>query len=49
MFSNDTYTVMNTANAEQSIYNEHTDGASTEFTTLRVSRNVIRRVFLFQG
>jgi iron complex outermembrane receptor protein len=48
MFSNDTYTVMNTPNAEQSIYNEHTDGASTEFTTLRVSRNVISGSFFFK-
>ncbi len=41
MYSNDTYSVMNTRNAEHSMYNEHNGGFSTEFTTREVSRNVV--------
>src|SRR5215471_2673966 len=41
MFSNDTYSVMNTANAEHSVYDEHNDGASAEFTTHALRRHVI--------
>ena len=48
MFSNDTYTVMNTPSAEHSRYDEHTDGASTQFTTRLVSRNVISGSFFFK-
>src|SRR5215813_13411157 len=40
MFSNDNY-VMTTATAQRSIYDEHTDGASSQFTTRSIARNVI--------
>src|SRR5262249_26319624 len=46
---NDTYTVMNTANAEHSAYNEHTDGASVQFETLRVARNVMSASFFLKN
>jgi iron complex outermembrane receptor protein len=49
MFSNDTYAVMNTSNAEHSAYNEHTDGASTELTTLSALAKRHQRILLFQG
>jgi iron complex outermembrane receptor protein len=49
MFSNDTYTVMNTANAERSAYAEHTDGASVEVSTLRISRHAISGSFFFKN
>jgi iron complex outermembrane receptor protein len=48
MYSTDTYTVMNTSNAELSRYNEHTDGASTQFRTRLVPRNVISGSFFFK-
>jgi iron complex outermembrane recepter protein len=48
MFSNDTYTVINTSSAEHSAYDEHTDGASTQFTTRLLSRNVISGSFFFK-
>ncbi len=48
MYSNDTYSVMNTKNAEHSMYNEHNDGFSTEFTTRKVSRNVLSASFFLQ-
>jgi iron complex outermembrane receptor protein len=41
MFSNDTYTVMNTTNAEHSVYDEHNDGASAEFSTHAIRRHVL--------
>ena len=47
MFSNDNY-VMTTPSAERSVYNEHTDGASTQFTTRLVARNVISGSFFFK-
>ena len=48
MYSNDTYTVMNTASAEHSMYNEHNDGFSTEFTNARWLAT-LQRFILFQG
>ncbi len=48
MYPNDTYTVIPTATAFHSVYNEHTDGASTEFTTRLLSRNVISGSFFFK-
>jgi iron complex outermembrane receptor protein len=47
MFSNDNY-VMTTANAARSIYNEHTDGASSQFTTRALSKNVISGSLFFK-
>lgn len=47
MFSNDKY-VMITPSAERSAYDEHTDGASTQFTTRLISRNVISGSFFFK-
>jgi iron complex outermembrane recepter protein len=47
MFSNDKY-VITTPNAERSIYDEHTDGASSQFTTRLLSRNVISGSFFFK-
>ncbi len=41
MYSSDTYTLMNTKNAEHSMYNEHNDGFSTEYTTRLLPRNVL--------
>jgi iron complex outermembrane receptor protein len=48
MFSNDTYTVMNTKNAEHSFYDEHTDGATTQFVTRFLPHNVISASFFFK-
>jgi len=48
MYSNDTYAVMNTTNAEQSMYDEHTDGGSTEFTTHLIPRNTVSGSFFFK-
>ncbi|HLI84910.1 MAG TPA: TonB-dependent receptor [Bryobacteraceae bacterium] len=48
MYSTDTYSVMNTSNAEHSMYNEHNDGFSSEFTTRAVSRNVISASFFLK-
>jgi iron complex outermembrane receptor protein len=48
MFSNDTYKTMTTPNAEHSAYNEHTDGASTQFMTRLLSRNVIGGSLFFK-
>ena len=48
MYSNDTYSVMNTSNAEHSIYDDHTDGASAEFETRTLSRNAIAASFFFK-
>ena len=41
MFSNDTYTVMNTTNAEHSVYDEHNDGVSAELSTHAIRRHVL--------
>ena len=48
MYSNDTYAVMNTRNAEHSAYDEHNDGGSVEFTTRALSRNTISASFFFK-
>ncbi len=48
MYSNDTYNVMNTKNAEHSMYNEHNDGFSTEFTTRALARNVFSASFFLK-
>src|SRR5215475_10719177 len=47
MYSNDQY-VMNTASAERSIYNEHTDGASSQFETRALPQNVISASLFFK-
>jgi iron complex outermembrane receptor protein len=49
MYSTDTYTLMNTWNAEHSMYNEHNDGFSTEYTTHAVSRNAVSASFFFKN
>jgi iron complex outermembrane receptor protein len=48
MYSNDTYSVMNTRSAEHSMYNEHNDGFSTEFTTRALSRTVLSASFFLK-
>lgn len=48
MYSTDTYSVMNTRNAAHSMYNEHNDGFSTEFSTRVFSRNVISASFFLK-
>lgn len=48
MYSNDTYSVMNTAGAEHSMYNEHNDGFSTDFTNRSVPHNVISASFFLK-
>jgi len=49
MYSTDTYNLMNTRNAEHSMYNEHNDGFSTEFTTRTLSRNTISASFFLKN
>ncbi len=49
MYSNDTYSVMNTKSAEHSMYNEHNDGFSTEFTTRKLPRNVFSASFFLKN
>lgn len=48
MYSSDTYLLMNTRNAEHSMYNEHNDGFSSEYTTRTLSRNVIGASFFIK-
>lgn len=48
MFSDDTYSVMNTANAQHSAYDEHNDGASAEYNTRILRRNSISASFFFK-
>jgi iron complex outermembrane receptor protein len=48
MYSDDTYSVMNTKNAEHSFYDDHTDGAAAEFETRTLSRNAIAASFFFK-
>jgi len=48
MYSNDTYSVMNTRSAEHSMYNEHNDGFSTEFATRALSRNAVSASFFLK-
>lgn len=47
MFSNDNY-VMTNASAERSVYNEHTDGASSQFETRALWNNVISGSLFFK-
>ncbi|HTS50747.1 MAG TPA: TonB-dependent receptor [Bryobacteraceae bacterium] len=49
MYSNDTYTVMNTSNAEHSMYNEHNDGFSTEYDNRSLAHNVFSASFFLKG
>jgi iron complex outermembrane recepter protein len=48
MWSNDTYSVMNTANAETSHYNDHSNGFGTEFTRI-FTRNVVSASFFLKN
>jgi len=48
MYSSDTYSLMNTKSAEHSMYNEHNDGFSTEFTTRLLARNTIGASFFLK-
>jgi iron complex outermembrane receptor protein len=48
MYSNDTYTLMNTKSAEHSMYNEHNDGFSSEFSNRTVTRNVFSASFFLK-
>ncbi len=48
MYSSDTYNLMNTKTAEHSMYNEHNDGFSTEFTNHSLAHNVISASFFFK-
>lgn len=48
MFDNATYTTMKNSSSEHSRYDDHTDGASTEFTTHRIARNIIGASFFFK-
>jgi iron complex outermembrane receptor protein len=48
MYSDDTYSVMNTKSAEHSMYNEHTEGFSSEFSTQALARNTIGASFFFK-
>lgn len=48
MYSSDTYAAMNTRNAEHSMYNEHNNGFSSEFTTRVLPKNVIGASFFLK-
>ena len=48
MYSDDTYKLMNTTGAAHSMYDEHNDGASAEFSTHLVPRNSIGASFFFK-
>jgi iron complex outermembrane receptor protein len=48
MYSDDTYSVMNTSSAAHSMYDEHNDGASAEFNTHIIRRNSISGSFFFK-
>lgn len=48
MYSDDTYSSMNTRSAEHSMYNEHNEGFSTEFNTHLVARNAISASFFLK-
>ena len=49
MYSDDTYSVMNTKSAEHSMYDEHTEGMSAEFATRALARNAISASFFLKG
>lgn len=48
MFDNSTYSTMASPNSQISRYDDHTDGASTEFTTRLLPRQVIGASFFFK-
>ncbi len=48
MYSDDTYSVMNTPGAGHSMYDEHNEGFSAEFSTRLVQRNTISASFFFK-
>ncbi len=48
MFSDDTYSVMNTPNSSRSGYDEHNHGVSAEFNSRIVPRNLISASFFFK-
>jgi iron complex outermembrane receptor protein len=48
MYSDDTYSAMNTASAAHSQYDEHNDGASAEFNTRMLNQNSISASFFFK-
>jgi iron complex outermembrane receptor protein len=48
MFDDGTYRTMNAKNSEHSIYDDHADGASSEFTTRILPRNAISASFFFK-
>jgi iron complex outermembrane recepter protein len=48
MYASDTYVLMNTKTAEHSMYNEHNDGFSSEFTTRLLPHNVFSASFFFK-
>ena len=48
MWDNSTFSTMNSKSSEYSRYNDHTDGASTEFTTRAIHRNLIGASFFFK-
>jgi len=48
MFDDATYTTMNKSSSEHSQYNDHSDGASSEFETRIVPRNVVSASVFFK-
>jgi iron complex outermembrane receptor protein len=48
MYSDDTYSAMNTKSAEHSMYDEHTEGVSSEFSTRALARNTVGASFFFK-
>ncbi len=48
MYSNDTYALLNTPTAEHSMYNEHNDGFSTEYTSRKLRSNVFSASFFLK-
>lgn len=49
MYSDDTYAVMNTKNAQHSMYDEHTEGVSAEYSTRAIQRNSIGVSFFLKN
>jgi iron complex outermembrane receptor protein len=47
-FDDATYSTMNKSSSQHSLYDDHSDGASTEFTTRILSRNAISASFFFK-
>lgn len=48
MYDNDTYSIMSTSSSEHSKYDEHSDGATSEFSTRLIPRNIISGSFFFK-